>query len=127
MHIARGEYTGEDGFEISIPSRHCTEIASVILERGKRQISDGETEVELVGLAARDSLRLEAGMCLYGHDLNEEVDPVEAGLTWVIGTFRSIFQQTRRPSYNDFIFYRGRSETPSGVPRSSFYFRCDGC
>lgn len=49
------------------------------------ELITGHPEVMLIGLGARDSLRLEAGMCLYGHDLDETVSPVEAGLTWVIG------------------------------------------
>lgn len=76
VHIARGGYTGEDGFEISIPSDKSIEITELLLKN---------SQVELVGLAARDSLRLEAGMCLYGHDLSEDVGAVEAGLTWVVG------------------------------------------
>lgn len=48
-------------------------------------------DVMLIGLGARDSLRLEAGMCLYGHDLDESVSPVEGGLAWVIGTFLFLF------------------------------------
>lgn len=81
VHIARGGYTGEDGFEISIPSDNSIEITELLLNN---------SQVELVGLAARDSLRLEAGMCLYGHDLSEDVGAVEAGLTWVIGQCLSL-------------------------------------
>lgn len=81
FHVARGGYTGEDGFEISIPdSAAGNEIARALLE-----VQDF---VRPIGLAARDSLRLEAGMCLYGHELSEEITPVEAGLTWVIGKNR---------------------------------------
>ncbi|KAF8336017.1 glycine cleavage system T protein [Amanita rubescens] len=70
LHVARGGYTGEDGFEISIPPSQTVE------------------PIQLAGLAARDSLRLEAGMCLYGNDLDESTSPVEAGLSWVIGKDR---------------------------------------
>jgi len=73
-HIARGGYTGEDGFEISIPKEHTVSITEQILQ----------DPVQLTGLGARDSLRLEAGMCLYGHDLNEDISPIEAALAWVI-------------------------------------------
>ncbi|KAJ7879272.1 hypothetical protein B0H14DRAFT_3435154 [Mycena olivaceomarginata] len=69
VHVARGGYTGEDGFE---------EVAALLLGG----------EVELTGLGARDSLRLEAGLCLYGTDLDEETGPVEAGLAWVVGKDR---------------------------------------
>ncbi|KAH8086381.1 putative aminomethyltransferase mitochondrial precursor [Filobasidium floriforme] len=78
-HIARGGYTGEDGFEISIPPASAVEITS------KLTSSPG---VSLIGLGARDSLRLEAGMCLYGHDLDESVSPIEAGLAWLVGKDR---------------------------------------
>ena len=76
--ISRGGYTGEDGFEISIPPLLTTAFTTHLLESG------GPNQVRLAGLGARDSLRLEAGMCLYGHDLNDNTTPVEAGLSWVI-------------------------------------------
>ncbi|GJJ11663.1 hypothetical protein Clacol_005899 [Clathrus columnatus] len=75
VHVSRGGYTGEDGFEISIPPSHTVQFAEALMK---------QDSVQLAGLAARDSLRLEAGMCLYGHDLDEETSPVEAGLSWVI-------------------------------------------
>ncbi|RSH91873.1 Aminomethyltransferase, mitochondrial [Saitozyma podzolica] len=78
-HVARGGYTGEDGFEVSIPPEHAVELTELL---------SGHPDVQLIGLGARDSLRLEAGMCLYGHDLDESVSPVEAALTWVIGKDR---------------------------------------
>ncbi|KAK8865809.1 glycine cleavage system T protein [Kwoniella newhampshirensis] len=78
-HLARGGYTGEDGFEISIPPAEAVAIGERIARH---------PDVLLIGLGARDSLRLEAGMCLYGHDLDESVSPVEAGLSWVIGKDR---------------------------------------
>jgi len=76
--ISRGGYTGEDGFEISIPPDFTVKFAQLLLEAG------GDDRLRLAGLGARDSLRLEAGMCLYGHDLNDDITPVEAGLSWVI-------------------------------------------
>ncbi|TNY20415.1 hypothetical protein DMC30DRAFT_416973 [Rhodotorula diobovata] len=79
VHIARGGYTGEDGFEISVPNAHAADFAGMLLE---------QDEVKLAGLAARDSLRLEAGLCLYGHDLDESVGVGEAGLAWVVGKDR---------------------------------------
>ncbi|KAI0277451.1 hypothetical protein BGY98DRAFT_1079288 [Russula aff. rugulosa BPL654] len=78
VHVARGGYTGEDGFEISVPPAQATFLASALLR----------SPVQLAGLGARDSLRLEAGLCLYGNDLDENTTPVEAGLSWVIGKDR---------------------------------------
>ena len=72
-------YTGEDGFEISMPGEHAETIANVLLE---------QEEVIAIGLGARDSLRLEAGLCLYGHELSEEISPVEAALRWAIAPAR---------------------------------------
>ncbi len=77
--ISRCGYTGEDGFEISLAGLHAATLAEKLLS------ADG---VELCGLGARDSLRLEAGLCLYGHDIDEATSPVEAGLTWSIGKRR---------------------------------------
>ncbi|MFO7648427.1 glycine cleavage system aminomethyltransferase GcvT [Halomonas campaniensis] len=74
--ISRSGYTGEDGFEISVPAGQAEALARRLL---------AEPEVEAVGLGARDSLRLEAGLCLYGHDIDTETTPVEAGLVWAIG------------------------------------------
>ena len=73
--ITRSGYTGEDGFEISLPHPHEGQYIEQILS---------DNDVAMIGLGARDSLRLEAGLCLYGHDLNEEITPIEAGLNWVI-------------------------------------------
>ncbi|KXX79112.1 putative aminomethyltransferase, mitochondrial [Madurella mycetomatis] len=76
--ISRGGYTGEDGFEISIPGDETVDVSEALMAAG------GPERVQLAGLGARDSLRLEAGMCLYGHDLNDSTTPVEAGLSWII-------------------------------------------
>ncbi len=76
---SRSGYTGEDGFEISVAARDAERLAEILL---------GEPEVEPVGLGARDTLRLEAGLCLYGHDIDETTSPVEAALTWSIGRRR---------------------------------------
>jgi len=73
--VSRCGYTGEDGFEISVPSDKAVALWEAILEH---------KEVAPAGLAVRDSLRLEAGLCLYGHDMNDTITPVEAGLTWTI-------------------------------------------
>lgn len=77
--ISRSGYTGEDGFEISIPADSAERIATRLLAL------DG---VRPAGLGARDSLRLEAGLCLYGNDIDEKTTPVEAGLAWTIGKRR---------------------------------------
>ncbi len=77
--IARAGYTGEDGFEISIPAYAAEEIATLLC---------GEPEVKPIGLGARDSLRLEAGLPLYGHDLSPETSPIEAGLIFGINKRR---------------------------------------
>ncbi|KAL8839420.1 MAG: hypothetical protein Q9170_001760 [Blastenia crenularia] len=76
--VSRGGYTGEDGFEISIPPHLTQDFAKFLLDAATPE------RLRLAGLGARDSLRLEAGMCLYGHDLNDDTTPVQAGLSWVI-------------------------------------------
>lgn len=80
--VSRGGYTGEDGFEISIPPEEAVAVTEALLQ------SATPTKLQLAGLGARDSLRLEAGMCLYGHDLDDTTTPVEAALSWVIGKDR---------------------------------------
>ena len=77
--VSRSGYTGEDGFEISIPASAAQSVTKSILSK---------QEVEFIGLGARDSLRLEAGLCLYGHDIDEATTPVEAALTWAIQKVR---------------------------------------
>ena len=77
--ITRCGYTGEDGVEISIPAEKAVEVTEALLLA---------SEVKLAGLGARDSLRLEAGLCLYGNDIDESVTPVEANLTWLIAKRR---------------------------------------
>ena len=77
--ISRSGYTGEDGYEISVPADKAEELA--------RKLT-GEEEVEWIGLGARDSLRLECGLCLYGHDLDTTTTPVEASLLWGIQKVR---------------------------------------
>lgn len=78
-YVTRSGYTGGDGYEISTPADATERIARALL---------AEPEVKPVGLGARDSLRLEAGLCLYGHDIDTSTTPVEAGLTWSIGKER---------------------------------------
>ncbi|KAF2156057.1 glycine cleavage system T protein [Myriangium duriaei CBS 260.36] len=79
---SRGGYTGEDGFEISVPPSQTEAVTELLLSKA------GPEKLRLAGLGARDSLRLEAGMCLYGHDLDDTTTPVEAGLSWIIGKSR---------------------------------------
>lgn len=77
--IARSGYTGEDGFEVSVAADDAAALARLLLD---------QAEVEPAGLGARDSLRLEAGLYLYGHELTPEITPIEAGLAWTIGKRR---------------------------------------
>ncbi len=79
--VSRSGYTGEDGFEISLPGDE--------IEAFSRQLL-AQPDVAPVGLGARDTLRLEAGLCLYGHELDETIDPIEAGLAWSIQKRRRI-------------------------------------
>lgn len=73
--VSRSGYTGEDGFEISVPAADAERLAKTLLEN---------PDVMPIGLGARDSLRLEAGLCLYGHDIDTETTPVEAALEWSV-------------------------------------------
>ena len=79
--VSRSGYTGEDGFEISVAADDASALADLLIS---------EAAVVPIGLGARDSLRLEAGLCLYGNDIDEVTTPVEAGLTWVIGKRRKM-------------------------------------
>jgi aminomethyltransferase len=95
-YISCSGYTGEDGFEISLPASSAEKIAREILQYDT---------VRAIGLGARDSLRLEAGLCLYGHELSEDIDPVQAGLNWSIS-------KVRRPD----------GERPGGFPGAEIIF-----
>lgn len=77
--VSRSGYTGEDGFEISVPADQADAFARELL---------GDARVAPIGLGARDSLRLEAGLCLYGHDMDENTSPIEAALTWAVAKSR---------------------------------------
>ncbi|BBN59276.1 glycine cleavage system aminomethyltransferase GcvT [Hydrogenovibrio marinus] len=77
--VTRSGYTGEDGFEISVANDQAVALAKMLL---------AEDAVEWIGLGARDSLRLEAGLCLYGHELTTEITPIEASLNWAISKAR---------------------------------------
>jgi aminomethyltransferase len=108
--VSRSGYTGEDGFEISVPAAQAEALADLLLQ---------QPEVVPIGLGARDSLRLEAGLCLYGNDIDELTSPVEAGLTWVISKRRKM----------DWAFPGGlvmRDQLDHGVPRRRVGIRPDG-
>jgi aminomethyltransferase len=77
--VSRSGYTGEDGFEISVPAERAESLARALL---------AQPEVKPIGLGARDTLRLEAGLCLYGHDIDRDTTPVEADITFAIGKRR---------------------------------------
>jgi aminomethyltransferase len=79
LFVTRSGYTGEDGFEISVPAAQAEALARALL---------AQPEVKPVGLGARNSLRLEAGLCLYGNDIDTTTTPVEAALTWAIQKVR---------------------------------------
>ena len=81
VHVSRSGYTGEDGFEISVDGERALELWSRLAE---------DARVLPIGLGARDSLRLEAGMCLYGNDIDRTTSPVEANLTWSIQKRRRV-------------------------------------
>jgi aminomethyltransferase len=110
LQISRSGYTGEDGFEISLPAVAAETFAQELL---------GEPDVQPIGLGARDSLRLEAGFCLYGHDLDEATGPVEAGLLWTISQ--------RRREEGGFLGYEQLSQAiKSGPLRKRAGFLIEG-
>jgi aminomethyltransferase len=108
--VTRSGYTGEDGFEISCSATDAEALARVLV---------AQPEVSPIGLGARDLLRLEAGLCLYGHDIDETTTPIEADLAWTIGK--------RRRAEGGFpgaaIILR---ELADGVPRKRVGIRPDG-
>ena len=99
--VTRTGYTGEDGFEISVPVPGTLKLVEDLV---------ADENVRLCGLGARDSLRLEAGLCLYGNDLSEETTPPEAGLTWTIG-------KARRDTFSFPGGERIRKQIEEGVPQ----------
>jgi aminomethyltransferase len=110
---ARSGYTGEDGFEISVPADKVEGFVRKLLENA---------DVMLAGLGARDSLRLEAGLCLYGSDIDEQTTPVEAALTWAI-------QKVRRTGGARAGGYTGadiiQKQLDSGAPRQRVGLKAD--
>ncbi len=109
-HISRSGYTGEDGFEISVAANQAADFARLLL---------AQNGVQPIGLGARDSLRLEAGLCLYGHDIDETTSPIEADLQWSI--------QKRRRSDGGFPgFERIRDELGRGPARKRVGIKPEG-
>ncbi|HEX2829774.1 MAG TPA: glycine cleavage system aminomethyltransferase GcvT [Burkholderiales bacterium] len=112
--VTRSGYTGEDGFEISVEASAAGKLARALL---------AQPEVRPAGLGARDSLRLEAGLCLYGHDIDETTTPVEAGLGWTIS-------RARRPGGVRAGGYPGagiiENELANGSPRRRTGLRPEG-
>jgi aminomethyltransferase len=109
--VTRTGYTGEDGFEVSVPNDHALALAE--------KLSAKTDLVRFAGLGPRDSLRLEAGLCLYGNDLNEDITPVEAGLAWTVG-------KRRRQAFD---FLGGEviaKQLADGVAQRRVGFVCEG-
>lgn len=112
--VSRSGYTGEDGFEISVPANDAEALTSVLLDDGA---------VLPIGLGARDSLRLEAGLCLYGHDIDTTTTPVEANLNWSI-------QKSRRTGGARAGGFPGADvickQLDAGAPRKRVGIKADG-
>jgi aminomethyltransferase len=109
-HVSRSGYTGEDGFEISVFDKDAVKLWNLLL---------ADPMVKPVGLGARDSLRLEGGLCLYGHELDETISPVEADLVWSI--------QKRRRTEGGFIgAARVQKELAEGVARKRVGIKPEG-
>lgn len=109
-HVSRSGYTGEDGCEISVSARKADEMARTLL---------GHDDVEPIGLGARDSLRLEAGLCLYGHDIDETTTPIEAALTWSVGKRRR--EEANFPGAEKIL-----GQIADGAPRKRVGIRPEG-
>jgi aminomethyltransferase len=109
-HISRSGYTGEDGFEISVAASKVEKLARLLL---------AQEGVQPIGLGARDSLRLEAGLCLYGNDIDETTSPVEANLLWTIG-------KRRRTAWDFLGAERVREELDKGAKRLRIGLRPEG-
>jgi aminomethyltransferase len=85
--ISRCGYTGEDGFEIAVPSEKAVNLGTIFLNE---KCGGSDQIVKMAGLGCRDTLRLECGMCLYGHELNDTITPVESQLMWTVGKKRKV-------------------------------------
>src|SRR3954447_22356405 len=112
--VSRSGYTGEDGFEISVPAEHAEALVTALLDNG---------DVLPIGLGARDGLRLEAGLCLYGHDIDTTTTPVEAALEWSV-------QKSRRKGGARAAGFPGAdrilAQFESGAPRRRVGLRPEG-
>ena len=106
-YVTRSGYTGEDGFEISVPADAAEALARALVNL---------PEVRPAGLGARDTLRLEAGLCLYGHDIDTRTTPIEAGLTWAI-------QKVRRPGGERAGHYPGAAAIESQLAQGVMHKR----
>ena len=110
VHVSRSGYTGEDGFELSVWNKDVERLWTLLLE---------DERVKPIGLGARDSLRLEAGLCLYGHELDQNISPIEAGLNWSIAK--------RRRTEGGFIgAHRVQRELLGGVSRKRVGIKPEG-
>jgi len=109
VYITRSGYTGEDGFEISISNELVENLAKKLISH----------DVKPIGLGARDTLRLEAGLCLYGHDINESTSPIEANLKWAVSK--------RRREEGGFVGYKKiKSDLNGSLSRLRVGFRPEG-
>ena len=104
--ISRSGYTGEDGFEISVANNNATNLAQLLLSH---------EEVHPIGLGARDSLRLEAGLCLYGHEISADITAVEANLSWLVAKDRTNYLGAKRNLYQ---FREGAERYRVGIETS---------
>lgn len=116
IRVSRCGYTGEDGFEISVPESIALSFAKAL---DSAKDPSGEIIAKWVGLGARDTLRLEAGLCLYGHELNEDISPIEAVLGWTISK--------RRKEQGGFLGYETvKKHIEQGVKRKRSGFIVEG-
>ena len=117
LRVSRCGYTGEDGFELSIPGDIIVDFVENL--RSKKDPATNDDVAKFVGLGARDTLRLEAGLCLYGHELNEDITPIEAVLAWTISKKRR----------EDFTFLGGqkvKEHLESGIKQKRVGFIVEG-
>ncbi len=114
--VTRTGYTGEDGFEISVPAAQCEALAEALL---------AQPNVQPIGLGARDSLRLEAGLCLYGHDLDATTTPIEAALNWAMQKVRRTGGE-RAGGFPGASVILGQFDNPATVQRKRVGLKPEG-